>query len=477
MDEFWKHEVNTMTRREFVRAVGASAVSFSCADRLGAQMPAAGGGRPRTRLPRGYLIVQDLGTYNTSRFGAISTAAEAEDVFDRMAGKLDALEFGSLYYGDHDMRAHEAVARVGVAHHVDLWTSTFRFKFRAFGDIRPEFQAHVMEPDGRIVPAEHHLEGGKPERMFDVLNPEAMDWLLGEYQKKYLDRMKGLLSGVFFNEDCLPYLGKCVNNRRFDYWRSATFSPRVFSLWRDYCREHDVVCDGRLVDKFPVHDPAMVARGNGLTGYFRGWNVPAVLEAGQRFTALPRAEGVWQHWYDFTCGLFLKNWIGRLAHLAHEVNRRESLWKGVMYFGLHYWSLPYEQITNPQFQVPATHKWGAWGRQRGVDLQKVAAHPDVDIVICETYPPMAAHLEYFVAEFARLTREAGKTLGVMLHRDDKWALKLEEEQRRWDVIARYQPTVIARYPRQRMVPGDPFYNPEAEKYFTDCLGEFRRSGA
>ena len=96
----------------------------------------------------------------------------------------------------------------------------------------------------------------------------------------------------------------------------------------------------------------------------------------------------------------------------------------MIYFGLHHWSLPYEQIADPQFQVPRMHRWGAWGRQRGVDLQKLAAHSEVDIIICETYPPVAANLENFVAEFARITRSAGKTFGVMLHRDDKWALKL-----------------------------------------------------
>ena len=276
------------------------------------------------RLPRGYLIVQDVGTYNVSRFGMISTAAEAEEVFSQLDGKLDALEFGSGFYGDHDMRAHETVARVGVAHKVDLWMSTFRAqgRFRSFGKIRPEFQAHVMEPDGRIVPAEHGEKGQKPGVVFDVLNPEAMDWFLGEFRKKYFERMKGLLAGVFFNEDCLPYLGQAVNHRRYDYWRNATFSPRVLGLWRDYCRQHDVAHGGRLVDKFPVHDPAMVANGGGITAHFPGWNVPVVIEAGQKFSALPRAEGVWRHWYDFTCGLFLNNWIGRLARLANEVKPR-----------------------------------------------------------------------------------------------------------------------------------------------------------
>jgi hypothetical protein len=101
---------------------------------------------------------------------------------------------------------------------------------------------------------------------------------------------------------------------------------------------------------------------------------------------------------------------------------------------------------------------------------------DVDILICETYPSMAANLEDFVAEYARITRAAGKTFGVMLHRDDKWALKPEEEQRRWAAIGKYQPTVLARYPRQRLLPEDKLYNPEMEKLFAERLAHYRRGG-
>ena len=440
------------TRRRFIQTLGLSAASLASTRWLAAQTPATAGAKTRSRPPRGYLIVQDLSTYNVSRFGCISTVAEAEEAFAKLDGKLDALEFASAFYGDHDLRAHEAVARVGVAHKVDLWMSTFRMqqRVRSFGAIRPEFQAHVMEPDGRIVPAEHAEEGAKPAIVFDFLNPEATDWFLEQFRKKYLERMKGLIAGVFFNEDCVPYLAKWANYRRYDYWRNATFSPRILGLWRDYCRQRNVVEAGKLVEQFPVHDPAMVAKGGGLTAYFPGWKVPAVIEEGQRFASLPRAEGVWQQWYDFVCGLFLKNWIGRLAQLANEINQNESRWKGTLYFGLHQWSLPYEQVTDPQFSVPSGHKWGAWGRQRGVDLQKLAAHPDVDAIICETYPPIASHLEGFVAEYARITRQAGKTFGVMLHRNDKWALKLDEEERRWALIAKYKPEIIARSsPRPR----------------------------
>jgi len=184
---------------------------------------------------------------------------------------------------------------------------------------------------------------------------------------------------------------------------------------------------------------------------------------------------VWQDWYNFTCDLFLKNWIGPMAGTANDVNRAVPVWRGVMYFGLHQWSLPYEEIQDREFTVPKTHRWGAWGRQRGVDLARLAAHPDVDIIVCETYPPIAGNLEGFVAEYARITRNAGKTFGVMLHRDDNWALKLDEEPRRWGLIEKYQPAVIARYPLSHMLPGDKFYSAEGEKMFEEGLAKYKRT--
>ncbi len=461
-----------MQRRQFLKTVGACAAAWPLAC---AAVEKVGNGRQPARLPRGYLIVQGVATYNVSRYGAISAVEEAEKLFPQLQGRLDAVEFESLFFGDHDLRAHETIARAAVAHGVDLWMSTFRLlgRVRSFGPIRPEFQAHVMEPDGRIVPAETGEPGQKPLPLFDVLNPEAVEWFLQEYRRKYYSRMTGLLSGVFFNEDCLSYLAKWHNHRRYDYWRNAAFSPRVLALWREYCRERGVTHDGKLLDRFPVHDPRMTA-GGGPTVYCPGHDVPETIEAGQRFVDLPRAKGVWHHWYDFTCGLFLENWIGRMASAANEANRAERGWKGVMYFGLHQWSLPYEQIRDPDFAVPKIHRWGAWGRQRGVDLQRLAAHPEVDIIICETYPPIAANLEGFVAEFARITRDAGKTYGVMLHRDDNWALKLDEEPLRWALIEKHRPDVIARYPLRHMLETDPLYSREGEKMFAEGLSRYRK---
>ena len=148
-----------------------------------------------------------------------------------------------------------------------------------------------------------------------------------------------------------------------------------------------------------------------------------------------------------------------------------------MYFGLHHWSLPYEQVRNREFTVPKQHRWGAWGRQRGIDLARLAAPPDIDIVVCETYPPVAGNLEGYVAEYARITREAKTTYGVMLHRDDKWPLKIDEEAERWALINKYRPTVVTRYPLTRMLPGDEYYSAAGEAAFSEGLAQYRKRAA
>jgi len=53
---------------------------------------------------------------------------------------------------------------------------------------------------------------------------------------------------------------------------------------------------------------------------------------------------------------------------------------------------------------------------------------------------------------------------------------LEEEQPRGALIATYQPTAIARFPRQRMMAEDKFYNSEVEKFFAKRLGQYQRGG-
>ncbi|MBW7956419.1 MAG: hypothetical protein H3C68_00875 [Deltaproteobacteria bacterium] len=421
-----------------------------------------------------YLLVQSLSTYNTSSFGAISTVEEAERIFEEIKDRVHGLEFETLYYNDEDLKVHHKIAETAKRYGIELWATSWRLRdrIRSFGKIPVEYQAYRMLPDGTIILAE---VDGKP--LFDVLNGEAMAWFLKEYREKYLEPFKGLLSGYFFNEDVLAYFGERKgNNNRYDYWNNPTFSPAVLKAWREYCKANMIIHDGKIVNSFPVHTPEMAANGGGLTEYFPGYNVPEVIYPGQSFSQLPKAEGVWKHWDDFVTERFQSIWIDQIAELANKVNEDSSTeWRGVKYFGLHHWSLPFEIIKDKNFTVPEIHRWGAWGRQRGVDLEKMSASPHIKTVVCETYPPIKANLEFYIREFKRESERNDKSFGVMLHRDDNWQLDIEEEAKRWNLINTYRPSVLVRFPLKNMLPWNANYSSYRESLFDYNLKAYKEN--
>ncbi|MGH9865508.1 MAG: hypothetical protein ACRD4H_08870, partial [Candidatus Acidiferrales bacterium] len=84
---------NSVNRRLFLKRLGMGAVlgPFPRDHILWAAAPVDV--QPRPPLPRGYLLVQDVSTYNKSKFGAISTTEEARRLFGQIAGRVDAVEF------------------------------------------------------------------------------------------------------------------------------------------------------------------------------------------------------------------------------------------------------------------------------------------------------------------------------------------------------------------------------------------------
>ena len=429
---------------------------------------------PKAELRAGYLLVQTFSTYNTGNYGAISTVSDAAAVFGEITGKVDGLEYQSLYYDEASLTMHKAIAQRAKEFKIDLWGTSLNLLKNisrgAFGPVRPEYAAMKMAPDGSIVPA---MMQERP--MFDTLNPEAMSWFLERYRTQYLSQLEGLLSGYFFNEDTVSYCEKWKNYTRYDYWNNASYSPAVLAAWRAYCKKHTVLHNKKLVDKFPVHRVDMIANGKGSSAYFEGYDVPEQLYPGQKFKDLTRVSGVWKHWYDFLSEQFLNNWIGRIAQAVNELNKNNASWHGVLYFGLHQWSLPYEQIEDPEFKVGLRHRWGAWGMQRGIDLKKLGSHPEIDMIVCETYPPLDENLEHYVREYQRIVAAAGKQFGVMLHRDDTWKLSRDEEEKRWRAVEKYRPRFLVRYPLKHMLASNKNYKPEDEQFFTTKLKEYRQS--
>lgn len=427
------------------------------------------------RLPRGYLLAQSIQTYSASKFGAISTEKEAEVFFANVKGRVDGVELNPIYYDGPSTAATARIAAKAKAYNVEMWTSSFEMARKiskgSFGPMPDGYKAYAMTEAGAITPL---MLDDAP--YFDVLNPEAVTWFLKRYEAGYLMPLRGLVNGFFFNEDVITYAGAWENDVRYDYRRNASFSPAALKAWQAYCASHGVTYDGKIVDRFPVHAPEMVSKGKGQTAYFPGYDVPEKIFPGQRFIDMPRPKGVWRDWYDFLSEQFINNWIGRVAGAANRVNRGAPSWRGAIYFGHHTWSLPYEEIEDPEFIVPAVHMWGAWGRQRGMDLKRLSMHPEIAAVVIETYPPVAGGgLERFIKEAKRIVESSGKTFGVMLHRDDTWPLYAREEELRWGLIEKYSPVIIARYPLWNMMPGWKYYNAELEGYFFKRLGEYRRA--
>ena len=429
-------------------------------------------------IPKGYLLVQDVATYHTSRYGAISTAAEAEKIFSALTGKLDGVELGTLFYDKQDLKAHRLVAETASKYRIHCWATSFKLLERLRLPVPLEYQAWVMEPGGRIKPAVYPGDRASPagRAILDLLNPQATGWFIGKYQEIYLYPFKGLLSGLFLNEDVISYVGEWSNDHRYDYWNNATYSPSVLEQWRNYCKANGVLYRGKVVDKFPVHRPEMVSQGSGMTAFYPGYDLPEKIYPGQRFTELPRPQGVWQHWYNFLGKIFIQNWLTKLAAAANQVNAGNPEWLGVVYFNIFPWSLPYEEIENPELRVPGRHRWGAWGKQRGIDLAYLSRQPEITAIICETYPPVADNLDLFVGEFQRIVRRGNKIFGLMLHRDDRWPLESAEEKARWQLLEKYQPTIIARIPLKHMLHWDQYFRREEEDRFNKKWREYRSSG-
>lgn len=443
-------------------------------ENTGTSLAIAQNSTSRQHLPHGYLIVQEIAIAGNSLYGAISTAREADTVFKVLKDKVDAVEFDLLAYGNDSLRAARIIAESAHRHGIDLWATTWRLPniIHTLGVPFPrEYQAYTMKPDGSIEPA---IWDNLP--LLDVLNPKAMDWFLERYKEIYIKPFRGVLQGLMFNEDVLLYLGRWSNDLRPDYWRNPTFSPRVLTLWKDYCRKHNVSFNGKPVERFPVHRPEMVAAGNGRTEYFPGYDVPAQIFEGQRFMDLPRAKGVWYHWQEFLAEQFANNFIERLAYTFNEVNTDNPRWYGALYFASFNRCLPYEKIQNRDFYVADGWKWSAWGMQHGCDIDRIARLPDIDAIVCETFPPIRANIECYIAEYARITRSAGKQFGVMLHNDPDWPLGTwDSEDDRWQLIKKYNSDVIMRYHCDSMRPGDKRYNATQEQMFHEQWQRYRTS--
>jgi hypothetical protein len=431
-------------------------------------------------VTKGYYFIQAVSTYHSTSWGAISTAAEADSICHILNNhSVSGVEFGPAWFNSDDMTATISVAEVFQSHGIDLWlTSTALQKcIRAFnnGIFPDQYRAYSMTSDGLIVPATV-CSLGSPEKVlgFDAMNPEAMSWFLDRYKQVYLTPLAPYTSGYFFGEDCLYYCNDRSNNSRYNYWELPSYSDAVLSLWQEYCVNNSVTFNGEVVAKFPVHDESMVPNGGGKTQYFPGYNVPQSVESGTAVVSIPRDTGVWAAWDDFVTSQYIKTWIGGISKAVYKANFDNPHFKGVIYFGLHFWSLGYEEVTDPTFVIDTYQKWVPWGTQRGVRLSKICELPYVDHIICEAYPPIHANLYKFISTYKQIIRDHNKTFGLMLHRDDHGGLDRDDlESDRWAAIQYFQPTIIARIPIELLFPSYTYYDKDKEALFDQRLQDYR----
>jgi hypothetical protein len=393
---------------------------------------------------------------------------------------VSGVEFGPAYFHSDDITTTISIANVFQSHGIDLWLTSGSLQkcIHAFNnDQFPDlYRAYSMTADGLIVPATvYSLGSSEKVTAFDAMNPEAVSWFLDRYKQVYLKPLAPYTSGYFFNEDCL-YSGNDPdrsNNDRINYWELPAYSDVVLLLWKDYCVKNSIYFNGEVVSKFPVHDESMVPNGGGKTQYFPGYNVPLSVESGTAVFSIPRNTGVWVAWDDFVTSQYTKTWIGGISNAVYQVNLDNPHFKGVIYFGLHFWSLAYEEVTDPTFVIDSYHRWVPWGTQRGVRLSKICELPYVDNIICETYPPIHANLNKYLSTYKQIIRDHNKIFGLMLHRDDDWGLDGKDlESDRWAAIQYFQPVIITRYPINRLFPTDMYYNKDKEALFDQRLHNY-----
>ena len=433
-------------------------------------------------LTKGYYFVQQVTGDFVSQYGAISTVRQADSIAAVLNKHLvSGVEYSSLWFHQDNISGCISIAKELQLHGIDLWLSSGGLEAKVPGlnnDVFPsQYRACSMAADGSIIPAKVWCLG-QPDKVtaFDWMNPEAMNWFLDRYKQVYLEPMKQYIAGYFFNEDCLFYAldPGYTNNMRIDYRELPAYSDAVLALWRKYCIDHSVTFNGTVASKFPVNSPAMVPNGGGKTEYYPGYNVPETVGPGTPLVSFPRNTGVWAAWDDFVTTQYVQSCIGGISKAVYEVNSGNPNFKGVVYFGLHNWSLAYEEVADTSFRVDDINRWVPWGTQRGVSLSKICSLPYVDHIICETFPPIRSSLYQFASEFKRISTGYNKTFGLMVHRDDNWGLDgWDLETDRWQMIQFFQPTMVARYPISRLFPNDQYYTDPKENLFDQRMLAYR----
>jgi hypothetical protein len=80
---------------------------------------------PDRSVTKGYYFIQQVSTYHSTSWGAISTAAEADSICHILNNhSVSGVEFGPAWFHSDDLTATISVAKVFQSHGIDLWLTS-----------------------------------------------------------------------------------------------------------------------------------------------------------------------------------------------------------------------------------------------------------------------------------------------------------------------------------------------------------------
>ncbi len=376
---------------------------------------------------------------------SFTSVEEAQPYLDYVKEHVDGIEYIPMVYDQSELAPVIEVAKAASGMGIELWFAPRFFKQIDLYPYMPqEYNSKWMDETGKIT---HALRDVKRRPDIDRMNPDAVKWFLeANYECVLKHFPSDTLHGMFWPEE---HLGANLNvmsttSPHLYHWR-PTYSDYCLESWGEYCRENNVVHKDKLVDKFPVHQPHMVANGGGMTEYYPGFNIPQHFSF-ERYVDRPRNSGVWQHFDMWRCKTYLNNFLKPLSRQMHELFNGPR-WRGVVYFGSSGWTLPYEEFTN-EYAVPPFYMGDApFGRQCGIDLPSIFEAPEINYVMHEySHGIQDSYLAYWHELAIQIAGPHKDRLGLMsFSKASCPTLDPAVDIVRWQYIKQAQPRMLSCY--------------------------------
>lgn len=417
-------------------------------------------------LKKGYFLAQDLSFVGASAvFRYIDpyfqSYAASVDVIkhycDEMAAKgVDGFDLVLYVYEQKEMESARQVAMIARERGMDVWEcNRWQKQWRLDPVVPPELIAWQMDKSGNILPA----MAEQRNHIYDWMNPAAVDWMLAVLDEKYWPYMSGVANGWMFGE-AAPHSVWPEPNSRIMPWHLRVHSPYVFQKWKEYCAEQNVCWNGVQIDRFPVPraDMEKVAgdvvskiftgkAGEKLTIYIPDER-PENLWSWVRYKDIPQGNAVWQHWEKFLCQLFHKSFIHRISERLNRKFADQKDWRGVLYFQHDTHILDYRDFQTDQMMTGSGDTW-CQGRSACVDFRSLLDDREITAFITEHVRPITDYnrlAENPISVGMKIAEEHGRKrdYGFMLFYD-QYNVDPITEDRRWEMIAKYRPPILAAY--------------------------------